>query len=52
MLLDGTRDQEQVTRVLFAIPDGPPLEEIRKYLPASLEWMAGKGLFEVADVPV
>jgi methyltransferase-like protein len=50
MLLDGTRDLEQLTRVLFAIPDGPPLEQIRQYLPASLEWMAGKGLFEVAEM--
>ncbi len=46
LLMDGTRDHEQLARDLAAIPGAPPIEKIREYLPSSLEWLAGMTLLE------
>ena len=45
-LLDGTRDQEAVVQDLAAIPGAPPIEDIRRGLPGSLEWLARMALLE------
>src|SRR6185295_7102150 len=45
-LLDGTRTHEQIARDLAGIEGAPSLEEVRRYLPGSLEWLAGVGLLE------
>jgi SAM-dependent methyltransferase len=45
-LLDGTRTHEQIARELAGIPGAPSLEDVRRYLPGSLEWLAGMGLLE------
>ena len=46
LLLDGTRTHEDLARALAALPDGPPLAEIRRHLPASLTWFARMALLE------
>lgn len=46
LLMDGTRDHEQLAQDLAAIPGAPSLEQIREYLPSSLEWLAGVALLE------
>jgi methyltransferase-like protein len=46
LLLDGTRDHQQIAQDLSAIADAPPLEEIRRHLHSSLEWMARMALLE------
>jgi methyltransferase-like protein/SAM-dependent methyltransferase len=46
LLMDGTRDHEQLAQDLAAIPGTPPLEKIRVHLPTSLEWLAGMALLE------
>jgi SAM-dependent methyltransferase len=45
-LLDGTRTHEQIASKLAGIPGAPSLEDVRRYLPGSLEWLAGMGLLE------
>lgn len=45
-LLDGTRTHEQIARQLAA-PEGPPsLDEVRRHLPDSLDWLARMALLE------
>jgi hypothetical protein len=46
LLLDGTRDHEQLARDLAAVSGAPPLEKIREHLSTSLEWLAGVALLE------
>jgi len=46
LLMDGTRDHEQLARDLAAIPGAPPIEQIREHLLNSLEWLAAKALLE------
>ncbi len=46
ILLDGTRTVEAVARDLRSLPGAPPLKEIRRHLPASLEWLARMALLE------
>jgi methyltransferase-like protein len=46
LLMDGTRDHEQLAQDLAAIAGAPPLDQIREHLPSSLEWMAGMALLE------
>jgi len=46
LLMDGTRDHEQLAQDLAAIPGAPPLEKVRENLPSSLEWLAGMALLE------
>jgi methyltransferase-like protein len=46
ILMDGTRDHEQLAQELAAIPGAPSLEKTREYLPGSLEWLAGMALLE------
>jgi SAM-dependent methyltransferase len=46
ILLDGTRNLEAIARGLRSFPDAPPLKEIRRHLPASLEWLARMALLE------
>ena len=45
-LLDGSRDHEQVAQSLAEVPGAPPLEDVRRHLPGSLQWMAKMGLLE------
>ena len=45
-LMDGTRDLEAIARDLAAIEGAPPVEEIRRGLPGSLEWLARMALLE------
>jgi SAM-dependent methyltransferase len=45
-LLDGTRTHEQIARELAGIEGAPNLEDVRRYLPGSLDWLAGMGLLE------
>ena len=45
-LLDGTRSHGQIAEDLAGIPGAPPLEEIHRCLPASLEWLARAALLE------
>jgi hypothetical protein len=45
-LLDGTRDREAIARDLAAIPGAPPIKDIRRALPGSLEWLARMALLE------
>ena len=44
--LDGTRDHEQLARFLAENAEPADLDQIRAHLPASLEWLASKGLLE------
>jgi hypothetical protein len=44
--LDGSRNQETIARELAAIPGAPPIEDIRRGLPGSLEWLARMALLE------
>jgi SAM-dependent methyltransferase len=46
LLLDGTRDLATIARDLSRQPDVPPPDEIARYLPESLRWMAHVGLLE------
>jgi len=45
-LLDGTRTHEEIARELAEISGAPRLEEVRRHLPGSLDWLAGMGLLE------
>ena len=45
-LLDGTRTHAQIARKLTAIEYAPSLEEVRRYLPNSLDWLARMALLE------
>jgi len=45
-LLDGTRTHDEVARALAGIEYAPSLEEVRRYLPASLDWLARLALLE------
>jgi len=45
-LLDGTRTHEEIARELAEIHGAPSLEEVRRHLPGSLDWLAGMGLLE------
>jgi hypothetical protein len=44
--LDGKRTHEQIARELAAIEYAPSLEEVRRYLPNSLDWLARMALLE------
>jgi methyltransferase-like protein len=46
ILMDGTRDHEQLSLDLAAFPDAPPIEKVREYLPGCLEWLASMTLLE------
>jgi SAM-dependent methyltransferase len=46
LLLDGSRTVEQLARRLAQEAGAPSRAEIRRYLPASLEWMARMALLE------
>jgi methyltransferase-like protein len=43
VLLDGTRTHEEIARELAAIEGAPSLEDVRRYLPGSLQWLASIG---------
>ena len=45
-LLDGTRTFEQIARQLAALEYAPSLEEVRRHLPDSLDWLARMALLE------
>jgi hypothetical protein len=45
-LLDGKRTHDQIARKLAAIEYAPSLEELRRYLPNSLDWLARMALLE------
>jgi SAM-dependent methyltransferase len=45
-LLDGTRTHEEIARELSETKGVPGLDEVRRHLPGSLHWLAGKGLLE------
>jgi SAM-dependent methyltransferase len=46
LLLDGTRSRDEIANDLTRSPGAPPVEEIQRALPQSLEWMAHMGLLE------
>src|SRR5262249_1342375 len=46
LLLDGTRDFATIAHDLSRQPDTPSTEDIARYLPESLRWMAHVGLLE------
>jgi hypothetical protein len=46
ILLDGTRTVKEIARELSALPGAPSLKEIRRHLPASLEWLARMALLK------
>jgi SAM-dependent methyltransferase len=46
LLLDGTRTHPALARELSALPGAPPNREIRRHLPASLDWLARMALLE------
>lgn len=46
LLLDGTRNSEEIARDLSRCEGAPPEAEIRRALPDSLDWMARMGLLE------
>jgi len=46
LLMDGTRDHEQLSQDLAGFPETPPIESIREYLPGCLEWLASMALLE------
>ena len=45
-LLDGTRSHEKIARELAEIDGAPSLEDVRRHLPSSLNWLARMGLLE------
>ena len=45
-LLDGTRTHEEIACDLAAIEGAPSLEDVRRYLPGSLDWLARLALLE------
>jgi SAM-dependent methyltransferase len=45
-LLDGTRTHDEVARELTGIEGAPSLEDVRRYLPSSLDWLARLALLE------
>jgi methyltransferase-like protein/ubiquinone/menaquinone biosynthesis C-methylase UbiE len=45
LLLDGTRDHEEIALALAAAL-GSPVDQVREHLPQSLAWMARTGLLE------
>ena len=46
LLLDGTRTHDEIARELAAIAGAPSLEDIRRHLPNSLNWLARLALLE------
>ncbi len=45
-LLDGTRTHGEIASELAAIEGAPGLEDVRRYLPGSLDWLARMALLE------
>jgi methyltransferase-like protein/trans-aconitate methyltransferase len=45
-LLDGTRTHDEIAHELAAMEYAPSLEEVRRYLPNSLDWLARMALLE------
>ena len=45
-LLDGTRTHGEIASELAAIEGAPELEDVRRYLPGSLDWLARMALLE------
>ena len=45
-LLDGTRTHEEIACELARIEGAPSLEDVRRYLPGSLDWLARLALLE------
>jgi SAM-dependent methyltransferase len=45
-LLDGTRTHEQIARKLAAMEYAPSLQEVCRYLPNSLDWLARMALLD------
>ena len=45
-LLDGTRTHEEIACELAGIEGAPSLEDVRRYLPGSLDWLARLALLE------
>jgi SAM-dependent methyltransferase len=45
-LLDGTRTHEEIAWELAGIEGAPGLEDVRRYLPGSLDWLARMALLE------
>ena len=45
-LLDGTRTHDEIARELAAIEGAPSLEDVRRCLPSSLDWLARLALLE------
>jgi methyltransferase-like protein len=45
-LLDGTRTHDEIARELAGIEGAPSLEDVRRYLPNSLDWLARLALLE------
>jgi SAM-dependent methyltransferase len=45
-LLDGTRTHEEIASELAGIEGAPGLEDVRRYLPGSLDWLARMALLE------
>jgi methyltransferase-like protein len=45
-LLDGTRTHDEIAHELAAMEYAPSLEEVRRYLPSSLDWLARMALLE------
>ena len=45
-LLDGTRTHDEVARELAGMGGAPSLEDVRRYLPGSLDWLARMALLE------
>ncbi len=45
-LADGTRTHDEIARQLAGIEGAPPLEDIRRHLPGSLDWLARLALLE------
>ena len=43
---DGTRTHDEIARELANIEGAPPLDDIRRYLPGSLDWLARLALLE------
>jgi methyltransferase-like protein/trans-aconitate methyltransferase len=45
-MLDGTRTREEIACELAGIEGAPSLEDVRRYLPGSLDWLARMALLE------
>jgi methyltransferase-like protein/trans-aconitate methyltransferase len=45
-LLDGTRTHEEIASELAGMEGAPGLEDVRRYLPGSLDWLARLALLE------